>query len=93
MEEEVQLNLDVAKEKMEKAIKHLEDELGRVRAGKASPAVLDGIDVDYYGSVTPLNQVSNIGTPDAKTIVIQPWEKTFVSMKIKRIMRHTIRQD
>ena len=70
MEEEVQLNLDVAKEKMEKAIKHLEDELGRVRAGKASPAVLDGIDVDYYGSVTPLNQVSNIGTPDAKTIVI-----------------------
>ena len=70
MEEEARFCIDMASEKMEKAIKHLEDELVHVRAGKATPTILDGISIDYYGAITPLSQVSNIGTPDPKTIVI-----------------------
>ncbi len=86
MEEEAIFCVEMAQEKMDKAIKHLEDELVHVRAGKASPAILDGITVDYYGAVTPLSQVSNIGTPDPKTIVIQPWEKTMLSVIEKAIL-------
>ena len=78
MEEEANFCIEVATEKMEKAIQHLEDELMRIRAGKASPNILDGISIDYYGAVTPLSQVSNIGTPDAKTVVIQPWDKSML---------------
>jgi len=78
MTEEVQFVIDEAKEKMSKAIDHLENELATLRAGKASPRMLDTVVVEYYGSPTPLNQVANIGTPDAKTIAIQPWEKTMV---------------
>ncbi len=78
MEEEVQLYLDDAKERMLNAVKHLEEELSRVRAGKANPSILDGINVDYYGTMTPLSQVSNINTPDAKTIAVQPWEKAMI---------------
>jgi ribosome recycling factor len=78
MEEEVQLYLDDAKERMINAVKHLEEELSRVRAGKANPSILDGINVDYYGTMTPLSQVSNINTPDAKTIAVQPWEKAMI---------------
>lgn len=78
MEEEANFCIDVAKEKMDNAIKHLEDELMRIRAGKATPNMLDGIQVDYYGAITPLSQVSNIGTPDAKTVVIQPWDKSML---------------
>ena len=75
MEEEVQLCLEIAKENMENAISHLEKELGKIRAGKASPDILDGIFVDYYGVNTPLNQVANINTPDLKTIVVQTWKE------------------
>ena len=78
MEEEAKFCVEVAREKMEKALRHLEDELAHVRAGKATPDILDGITVDYYGAITPLTQVSNIGTPDAKTIVIQPWDKSMI---------------
>jgi ribosome recycling factor len=60
---------------MEKSIVHLESELAKIRAGKANPSMLDNIHVDYYGTSTPLNQVANVNTPDARTIVIQPWEK------------------
>jgi ribosome recycling factor len=63
---------------MQKAINHLEAELVKIRAGKATPSMLDGIMVDYYGSMTPLNQVANINTPEARTIVIQPWEKAMI---------------
>ena len=63
---------------MEKAISHLEAELAKIRAGKASPAMLEGIFVDYYGANTPLNQVASVNTPDARTIVIQPWEKNML---------------
>jgi ribosome recycling factor len=86
MEEEAQFCVEMAQEKMDKAIRHLEDELIHVRAGKATPAILDGITVDYYGAVTPLAQVSNIGTPDAKTIVVQPWEKTMLVVIEKAIL-------
>jgi ribosome recycling factor len=75
MEEEIELILDSAKELMEKAIDHLEKELTKIRAGKANPSMLDGIMVDYYGSQTPLQQVANVGTLDARTLTIQPWEK------------------
>ncbi len=86
MEEEVQLILGVCEEKMEAAIKHLETELVHIRAGKASPRMLDGVMVDYYGSMTPLNQVSNLSTPDARTIAVQPWEKTMIAPIEKAIM-------
>ena len=78
MNEEVQFVIDAAAERMDKAINHLELELGSLRAGKANPRMLDTVTVDYYGNQTPLNQVANIGTPDPKTIAIQPWEKTMI---------------
>ena len=78
MTEEVQFVIDEASERMDKAINHLEAELATLRAGKANPRMLDSVMVDYYGSQTPISQVANIGTPDAKTIAIQPWEKTMV---------------
>jgi ribosome recycling factor len=90
MEEEIQIQLEDTQEKMEKAVNHLEEELLRVRAGKATPNILDGITVDYYGSLTPLNQVSNISTPDAKTIAIQPWEKSMIEPIEKAILAANI---
>jgi ribosome recycling factor len=90
MEEDIQLQIEITEEMMTKAVQHLEDELLRIRAGKATPNILDGITVDYYGSITPLNQVSNINTPDAKTIVIQPWEKAMVEPIEKAILAANI---
>lgn len=78
MNEEVKFVIDSAVERMDKAIDHLEIELGSLRAGKANPRMLDTVTVDYYGTQTPINQVANIGTPDPKTIAIQPWEKTMI---------------
>lgn len=63
---------------MTKAVDFLEEQLGRVRAGKASTKLLDGIMVEYYGSLVPLNQVGTVNTPDAKSIVITPWEKGLI---------------
>lgn len=75
MNELISLELDDCKSSMGKAVAHTESELTKIRAGKASPSMLDGIAVDYYGSMTPIGQVSSINTTDARTIVIQPWEK------------------
>lgn len=86
MSEEVELYLDDAKDRMEKAIKHLESELLKIRAGKASPVMLDSVFVDYYGTRSPLSQVANINTPDAKTIVVQPWDKSMLEPVEKAIM-------
>ncbi len=72
MEDDVQLLLETAEENMQKAIDHLDRELGKVRAGKANPKMLDGIMVEYYGSMTPLQQVASVNTPDPRTIAIQP---------------------
>jgi ribosome recycling factor len=87
MNEEVAMFLDDAKERMQGSLEHLENELSKIRAGKATPAMLAGISVDYYGVITPLNQVANVGTMDAKTIVIQPWEKAMLSVIEKEIMK------
>lgn len=86
MNEEIQFILDDTKEQMEKGLEHLEAELVKVRAGKASPTMLEGIMVDYYGSKTPLNQVANINTADARTLIIQPWEKATLTPIEKAIM-------
>ena len=90
MEEEVQLYLDDAKERMEKSLEHLNTELSKIRAGKATPSILDVISVDYYGSLTPLSRISNISTPDARTIRIQPWEKNMIGPIEKAIMQANI---
>jgi len=79
-----------AKEKMQKAIEYLESELAVVRAGKANPAVFNSVMVDYYGTATPLPQVSSITTPDAKTILIQPWDKSMIAPIEKAIMAANI---
>ena len=86
MQEEVDFVLEHSKERMKAAINHLEKELIHVRAGKASPAMLDGVMVDYYGSMTPLSQVANVNTPDARTIAIQPWEKKMIPVIEKAIL-------
>lgn len=86
MNEEVKFLLDAAKESMDAAIVHLEREFMKIRAGKASPAMLSNVKVDYYGSQTPLSQVANINTPDARTISVQPWEKNMLHEIEKAIM-------
>ncbi len=87
MNEDVQMQLDVMNEGMQDAINHLEAELVKLRAGKANPHMLDGIKVDYYGSITPLSQIANVGTQDAQTIVIQPWEKVMIEPIEKEILK------
>ncbi|MCF2493473.1 MULTISPECIES: ribosome recycling factor [Dyadobacter] len=77
--EEIELYLDDAKDTMEGAIKHLIIELGKIRAGKASPQMLEGLQIDYYGSMTPLQNVATINTPDARTIAIRPFEKKIIN--------------
>ncbi|MCH5227737.1 MAG: ribosome recycling factor [Muribaculaceae bacterium] len=73
---EVKEYLDNAKESMEMAVEYLDDALAHIRAGKASPKLLDAIRVDYYGSKAPISNVANISVPDARTIAITPWEKS-----------------
>ena len=84
--EEIQMYLDEAKEMMDKALKHLGSELLKIRAGKASPNMLDSVKVDYYGTPTPLNQTASITTPDARTVMIKPWEKNLIPEIEKAIM-------
>lgn len=86
MNELISLQLEDSAEQMQKAVAHTETELTKIRAGKAMPSMLDGIHVDYYGSSTPLSQVSNINTPDARTLLIQPWEKSLLNTIEKAIM-------
>lgn len=76
-----------AKEKMQKSLEHLEDELVGIRAGKANPALFNSVMVDYYGSQTPLPQVASITSPDARTIMVQPWEKNLIQAIEKAIMQ------
>ena len=86
MQKDVNSVLEQCKNKMDDAINHLEKELIHIRAGKASPAMLDSVQADYYGSMVPLNQISNISTPDPKTIAIQPWEKSMIPVIEKAIL-------
>jgi ribosome recycling factor len=78
MSDDLELILEDARDSMKKAINHLESELIKIRAGKASPQMLDGLTVDYYGSLTALNQVGNVSVMDARTLTIQPWEKNML---------------
>jgi ribosome recycling factor len=90
MNEDIELIIEETRDRMHKTIEHLEHELARLRAGRSNPALLDGITVDYYGVISPLSQVSNINTPDAKTILIQPWEKNMLGTIEKAIMAANI---
>jgi ribosome recycling factor len=84
--EEIELYLEDAKEHMAKTLHHVGHELIKIRAGKANPSMLDGIQVSYYGATTPLNQVSSMTTPDARTIFIKPWEKGLIN-EIEKAIR------
>jgi ribosome recycling factor len=86
MSELIKKQVTDARAAMERAIEHCDNELNKIRAGKASPSMLDDIYVDYYGSPTPLNQVGSVNTPDARTIVVQPWEKSLLNAIEKAIM-------
>ena len=90
MTEEIEIILDDTREQMDKAIDHFESELVKIRAGKASPNMLDGIYVDYYGASTPIGQVANINVLDVRTISIQPWEKNMLQAIEKAIMQANI---
>lgn len=84
--EEIEMYLQDAREQMTKSLNHVGHELTKIRAGKANPAMLDGIMVSYYGVSTPLNQVSSMTTPDARTIFIKPWEKSLIQ-EIEKAIR------
>lgn len=86
MTEEIQLYLDEAKDLMDKSVKHTISEFNKIRAGKATPNMLDGLMVSYYGNPTPINQVATVNTPDARTLVIKPWERSLISELEKAII-------
>lgn len=75
-----------AEEKMNMTLEFLEETFSRIRAGRANPHILDNVRVDYYGTMSPLSNVANISTPDAKTIIVQPWEKAMLKVVEKAIM-------
>lgn len=84
--EDIDFIIDSTDELMNNAIVHLENEFKNIRAGKASPAMLMGVKVDYYGTLTPISQVANLNTPDARTIMVQPWEKKLIPEIEKAIL-------
>lgn len=86
MTEELSMIYDEFKESNQKSLIHLENELIKIRAGKASPAMLNSVMIDYYGSMTPLQQVANVNTIDARTIIVQPWEKPLLNDIAKGII-------
>ena len=90
MPEDLSENISNTNEAMQKAIDHFEQELVKIRAGKATPNMLDGIVVDYYGTPTPIGQVGNISAVDARTITIQPWEKNMLQPMERAIIASNI---
>lgn len=86
MNEEIQMYLDEAEEDMQKAANHVLDEFKKIRAGKAHPNMLDGLMVEYYGNNTPVNQVASVTTPDARTVMVKPWEKKMLGEIEKAIV-------
>ncbi len=90
MPEELQIIVEGAEDNMRKGISYLEVELTKIRAGKANPTMVDGINVDYYGAPTPITQVANISVLDVRTISIQPWEKNMLQPIEKAIMQANI---
>lgn len=90
MTEQTKQIIDSASSRMQKTIDFFEEELSNVRAGKASPNVLNGVLVDYYGSSTPISQVASVTVPDAKTVLIQPWDKNMIRAIEKAIIDSNI---
>lgn len=88
--EELDLILETAKEQMQGAVEHLDKAFDKLRAGKATPAMLSSVRVDYYGSLTPLSQVANINTPDAMTLSVQPWERNLIGEIEKAIINSNL---
>jgi ribosome recycling factor len=86
MDEEARMVLDEAEEGMEKALAHLDREFQKLRAGKASPQMLEGVKIDYYGAITPIEQTANINTPDPRQIIVQPWDKSIINELEKAIL-------
>ena len=86
MNEELDFIVASAKERMEQSLAHVEKELLNIRAGKANPVMLSTVTVEYYGSQTPLSQVANVNTPDARTLSVQPWEKNLLTDVEKAIL-------
>jgi ribosome recycling factor len=86
MHEDIEFTLEEAKEGMHNAVLHLEKELQKVRAGKASPQMLEGVRIDYYGAMTPIEQAANVSTPDARQIIVQPWDKSVLGLIEKAIL-------
>ncbi|MBX7124470.1 MAG: ribosome recycling factor [Cyclobacteriaceae bacterium] len=84
--EEIELYLEDAKDRMGKALNHVGHELTKIRAGKANPSMLDGIQVAYYGAMSPLNQIASITSPDPRTLFIKPWEKSQIQEIEKAIL-------
>jgi ribosome recycling factor len=84
--EELEMFLEDAREQMSRTLSHVSTELAKIRAGKASPSMLDGIMVSYYGAMSPLSQISSITTPEARTIFIKPWEKNLIQEIERAIM-------
>jgi len=85
MNEEIEFTLEETQEGMELAVQHLEKEFQKLRAGKASAQMLDGVKIDYYGVMTPIDQTANVSTPDARQIIVQPWDKSVLSLIDKAI--------
>jgi len=90
MNEEIQMILDMAEEQMTASITHLEKAFIKIRAGKANPVMLSSVTVDYYGAQTPLSQMANVNTPDARTLVVQPWEKNLLGEIEKSIINSNL---
>ena len=79
------MELNILEDKMKKAIEHLEEEYSTIRAGRANPAILNKVQVEYYGALTPINQVGSISVPEARQILITPWDRTVLSAIEKAI--------
>ncbi|MEI6312431.1 MAG: ribosome recycling factor [Bacteroidota bacterium] len=90
MSEELNKCINDTKAHMDKSIEHLKNELVKVRAGKANPGILEGVMAEAYGAMTPVNQLGNVSTPDGKTIMIQPWDKSLLQAIEKGIMASNI---
>lgn len=88
--EDIEIIIESAREQMAHSIQHLEKELVKIRAGRANPSMLEGVMVEYYGSMTPINQVANINTPDSRTLSVQPWEKGLISEIEKAIINSNL---
>ena len=90
MSDELKTVISEAENSMKKAISHLEIEISKIRAGKASPSILEGVNIDYYGAPTPISQVANVQVLDTRTISIQPWEKNMLAIIERAIMQANI---